>query len=221
MFGSLRMDSSSREWSDAAIRDKGIAPAIAEKRTAANGRSKADESMREDPNKAKYSQPEIIIGIDPGTRITGYGIIGLNGNKYKAIDYGCITPPSTAKLTERYLILFNALENLLNRYAPNVLAVETQYVGKNVQSALKLGQARGIAMVVAKRMGISVYEYSPTSVKKAVGSGKASKVQVQELVKMVLGLSVIPEPYDAADALAIALCHANAASYFKISDWEI
>lgn len=168
----------------------------------------------------KNNRPKIIIGIDPGTRITGYGIIGLNGNTYTAIDYGCITPPYTAKLSERYLILFNALESLLNRYAPEVLAVEAQYVGKNVQSALKLGQARGIAMIVAKRMGIAVYEYSPTSVKKAVGSGRASKMQVQELVKMLLGLSVTPEPYDAADALAIALCHANA-SLFQPSDKEI
>lgn len=167
------------------------------------------------------SRPEIIIGIDPGTRITGYGIIGLEGNAYKAIDYGCITPPPTAKLSERYLILFNALESLLQRYSPQVLAVESQFVGKNVQSALKLGQARGVAMIVAKRMGIGIYEYSPTSVKKAVGSGRASKIQVQELVKMLLGLPRIPEPYDAADALAVALCHANAANYLQISNWEI
>lgn len=169
----------------------------------------------------KNELPDIIIGIDPGTRITGYGIIGLNGNKYSAIDYGCITPPPTAKLSERYLILYDALENLLQRYTPQVLAVEAQYVGKNVQSALKLGQARGVAIIVAKRMGMPIYEYSPTSVKKAVGSGKASKIQVQELVKMLLGLSVIPEPYDAADALAIALCHANAASYLQTSNREI
>lgn len=171
--------------------------------------------------KKRANEPEIIIGIDPGTRITGYGIIGLNGNSYTAIDYGCIRPPPTAKLSERYLILFNALENLLSRYSPQAVAVEAQFLGKNVQSALKLGQARGIAMIVAKRMGLPVYEYSPTSVKKAVGSGKASKVQVQELVKMLLGLSVMPEPYDAADALAIALCHANASRYLQSVDREI
>lgn len=176
--------------------------------------------MRMHAKKAN-TRPRIIIGIDPGTRVTGYGIIGLEGNGYKAMDYGCITPPPTAKLSERYLILFNALESLLQRYTPEVLAVETQFVGKNVQSALKLGQARGVAMIVAKRMGIPIYEYSPTSVKKAVGSGRASKIQVQELVKMLLGLPIMPEPYDAADALAIALCHANAANYLQISDWEI
>lgn len=169
----------------------------------------------------KNKIPEIIIGIDPGTRITGYGIIKLSGNAYTAIDYGCITPPSSAKLSERYLILFEALDNLLRRFSPQALAVESQFVGINAQSALKLGQARGIAMIAAKRMGVQVYEYSPTSVKKAVGSGRASKQQVQELIQLLLKLPSLPRPYDAADALAIAICHAQASRYFSPSDKEI
>jgi crossover junction endodeoxyribonuclease RuvC len=165
--------------------------------------------------------PEIIIGIDPGTRVTGYGIIRLQGSSYVALDYGCITPPVKAKLSDRYLIIFNALEIILERYKPEVLVVESQYVGKNVKSALTLGQARGTAIIAAKRRGMAVYEYSPTSVKKAVGSGRASKVQVQELVKMLLGLEVLPEPADAADALAVALCHSNTVRYGCSLDKEI
>jgi len=166
-------------------------------------------------------QPNTIIGIDPGTRVTGYGVIRLQGNSYRAIDYGCICPPTTLKLSERYLIIFNALETILNRYEPDALAIESQYVGKNAQSALKLGQARGVAMVVAKRKGITIYEYPPSSIKKAVGSGKASKEQVKELVKMMLGLEALPQPSDAADALAIALCHSNAVSFCSFMDREI
>lgn len=165
--------------------------------------------------------PEIIIGIDPGTRVTGYGIIRLQGNKYVAMDYGCIIPPVKAKLSDRYLIIFDALELILEQYKPEALVVEAQYVGKNVKSALTLGQARGMAIIAAKRKGIAVYEYSPTSVKKAVGSGRASKAQVQELVKMLLGLQVLPEPADAADALAVALCHSNAVRYSCAFDREI
>lgn len=163
----------------------------------------------------------VIVGVDPGTHVTGYGVISLNGSSYQAVDYGCICPPSRLRLSERYLILFNALESILDRYQPSALAVEAQYVGKNVQSALKLGQARGMAIIAAKRRGIPVYEYSPTSVKKAVGTGKASKSQVQELVKMLLGLHVLPEPHDAADALAIALCHSNAERFCQSIDTEI
>ncbi|MBA3239392.1 MAG: crossover junction endodeoxyribonuclease RuvC [Parachlamydiaceae bacterium] len=169
----------------------------------------------------KEKIPEIIIGIDPGTRVTGYGIIRLRGSSYVALDYGCIIPPVKAKLSDRYLIIFNALESILERYKPEALVVESQYVGKNVKSALTLGQARGTAIIAAKCKGIAVYEYSPTSVKKAVGSGRASKVQVQELVKMLLGLQVLPEPADAADALAVALCHSNTVRYGSSIDREI
>lgn len=164
---------------------------------------------------------KIIIGIDPGTRVTGYGVIALKGSSCVAIDYGCICPPPKAKLSDRYLIIFNALELLLKRYQPDALAVESQFFGVNAQSSLKLGQARGVAMVVAKRLGIAIYEYTPTSVKKAVGKGNASKHQVQELVKLLLGLPVIPEPFDAADALAVALCHSNAVRYSQFIDKEI
>jgi crossover junction endodeoxyribonuclease RuvC len=152
----------------------------------------------------------VIIGIDPGTRVTGYGIIAVQGMVFNVLDYGCIRPPADVKLSDRYLILFNAIEELLQKYSPDVLAVETQYVDKNVQSAIKLGMARGTAIVAAKRRGLSVFEYTPSKAKSAVvGNGKASKQQVQGMVKMLLHLQEHTMPEDAADALALALCHAQ------------
>lgn len=165
---------------------------------------------------------QIIIGVDPGTIKTGYGIIEVLGSNFKVVDFGCIVPPSFEKLSRRYLIIFNALEELLQRYKPLVLAVETQYVAKNVQSALKLGQARGLAIVAAQRMNIPIYEYSPTKAKKAVaGTGSASKEQVQAMVKMLLQLHTGTLSYDATDALAIALCHAHHLKYNTIGGKEI
>ena len=153
---------------------------------------------------------KIIIGIDPGTRITGYGIIEVIGTVYRPIDYGCIRPPANLKLSDRYLILFNAIDELMQKYQPHALSVETQYVEKNVQSAIKLGMARGMAIIAAKRHGLSVFEYAPTKAKLAiVGTGKASKEQVQGMVKMLLSLKELPTPEDAADALALAICHAH------------
>jgi len=153
----------------------------------------------------------IIIGIDPGTQVTGYGVIGVSGTHIHLVDYGCVRPPARYKLSERYLVLFNALEELLERHCPQVLAVETQFVNKNVQSAIKLGMARGAAIIAAKRKGLSVFEYAPTKAKLAVvGNGKASKQQVQHMVKVLLKLRELPKPEDAADALALAICHANA-----------
>ena len=166
--------------------------------------------------------PSIFIGIDPGTLKTGYGIIAVAGAVYRAIDYGCITPPPKEMLSKRYLIIFNAIEELLERYRPEALAVETQYVDKNVQSALKLGQARGMAIIAARRKGIPIYEYAPTQAKKAVvGKGGASKAQVQAMVQVLLELKTAPTPHDAADALAIALCHAHHVKYNALGGEEI
>lgn len=164
----------------------------------------------------------IIIGIDPGTLITGYGIIKVTGSTYQAIDYGCIRPPANYKLTDRYLIIFNALEEILAKYSPDALIVETQYVQKNIQSAIKLGMARGIAIVAAKKRGIPIFEYAPTKAKKAVvGNGRASKSQVQKMVQVLLRLAEVPTPEDAADALALAICHAHMEQYHRLCAVEI
>lgn len=164
----------------------------------------------------------IIIGIDPGTTITGYGVIEYVDGIFRALDYGCIRPPARMKLSDRYLILFNAIEELLLRYCPEALAVETQFVQKNIQSAIKLGMARGVAIIAAKRRSIAVFEYAPTKAKLAVvGNGKASKYQVQNMVKLLLNLSDLPEPEDAADALAIAICHAQSLRLRELTSCEI
>lgn len=153
---------------------------------------------------------QIILGIDPGTRITGYGVIRQVGGKIELIDFGCIRPPIQEETAKRYLSLFNGMEQLLIQYAPLAVAVETQFVHKNVQSALKLGMARAAILIASARNNTSVFEYSPTKAKKAVtGQGGASKEQVQRMVQLLLHLKEPPTPEDASDALALAICHAH------------
>lgn len=156
------------------------------------------------------SNEQIIIGIDPGTRVTGYGVIlvSSSGQRLKALDFGCIRPPPDALLSDRYLIIFESLEELIELHKPTVMAIETPFVNKNMQSALKLGIAQGVAIMSAKRKKIPVFGYSPRLVKCSIaGTGKASKDQIQGVVARNLSLAAYPEPQDAADALAIALCH--------------
>lgn len=153
---------------------------------------------------------ELIIGIDPGTRVTGYGLIRRSLGKIKAVDFGCIRPPPTLLLSKRYRILFDGIGKLLDHFSPDALAVETQYVDKNVQSTLKLGMARGVIILAAALRDIPVFEYSPSRAKRAiVGKGNATKAQIQAMLKHLLALSSEPEPEDAADALALAICHAH------------
>jgi crossover junction endodeoxyribonuclease RuvC len=159
---------------------------------------------------------EIILGIDPGTRITGYGVIKVRHSHIEPIDFGCIRPPTQQELPARYLALFNGLEKLLTQYSPDAVAIETQFVDKNVQSALKLGMACGALLVAAARHGIPIFEYTPRKAKLAVvGSGRASKQQVQKMIQLLLKLPLLPEPEDAADALALAICHANAQKFLR------
>ena len=154
--------------------------------------------------------PEIILGIDPGTRITGYGVIRTKSGQIEPIDFGCIRPPVDLPLPARYLALFNGVEKLLDLYTPTAVAVETQFVHKNVQSALKLGMARGAVLIAAARREIPIFEYAPKKAKLAtVGNGNASKWQVQRMIQLLLKLPNPPEPEDAADALALAICHAH------------
>lgn len=154
---------------------------------------------------------ELIIGVDPGTRVTGYGIIAPAPRGWQAVDFGCIRPPQKMETSDRYLVIYESIGTLLDRHRPSALSVETQYVHKNVQSALKLGMARGAIIIAARQRDIPVFEYTPSRAKKAVcGNGRASKEQVQAMTQRLLHLSSLPQPEDAADALALALCHANA-----------
>lgn len=158
-----------------------------------------------------------ILGIDPGTIVTGYGIIKCQGNTYQAIDFGCIKPNPKSELHERYLCIHLSIDELIEKYSPDSIAIEAQYVNKDPQSALKLGKTLGAIIIAALKRNIKVEEYYPTSVKQAVtGRGSASKEQVQGMVKYLLNLSSIPEPKDAADALAIAICHAQKSKSFLL-----
>ena len=151
----------------------------------------------------------IILGIDPGTRITGYGIIQVTAS-LKVLDFGCVRPPVKLKDAQTYLVLFNAIDLLLEKYQPDFVVVESQFVYKNVSSALKLGKAQGMALLAAARRAIPIYEFAPKQAKRAVvGNGAASKQQVQKMIQMLLHLPHIPEPEDAADALALAICLAH------------
>ncbi len=152
----------------------------------------------------------VIFGIDPGFAITGYGIIEYSCNKLKAIDYGVIgTDPSDA-LPKRLLYLDEQLEMLIGRYSPDAVSVEELFFNKNVKTALSVGHGRGVALLAAARSGRDIFEYTPLQVKQAiVGYGKAEKTQMQQMVKLLLNLKEIPRPDDAADALAVAICHAH------------
>ncbi len=150
----------------------------------------------------------IILGIDPGSRVTGYGLINSVGNKLEYIHCGCVTTKSTSQ-PERLKTIFQEICQVIEEYAPQQAAVEEVFMGKNPSSALKLGQARGSAMVACLSHDLPVAEYSARKVKQAVvGAGGADKLQVQHMVKALLRISdTIAE--DAADALAVAICHAN------------
>lgn len=150
----------------------------------------------------------IILGVDPGSRITGYGIIRVEGRHIEYIDSGCIRV-GEKPMAERLRLIFQSLVTLIGEYRPEEFAIEQVFMARNPDSALKLGQARGAAIVGAATSGLAVHEYSARQVKQAVvGNGNAEKSQVQHMVQVLLSLSRKPQE-DAADALAIALCHAH------------
>ena len=152
---------------------------------------------------------DIILGVDPGTRITGFGLV-RQGSSLEVLDFGCIRPDVKMKLSDRLHIIYQGINSIILKHQPTSLTVETQFVQKNIQSAMKLGMVRGIIYICAKNHGLKVYEYAPTKIKLAVtGSGSAEKYQVQTMVKNILSLDCEPEPEDAADALACCICHAH------------
>lgn len=152
----------------------------------------------------------IILGIDPGIAMVGYGVIQCIGNKYKPIEYGCITTDSKLDFPDRLKIVYDELTNIIDTYNPVEMAVEELFFNKNVRTAIKVGQARGVEILAGVNKGLDIYEYTPLQIKQGiVGYGRAEKHQVQEMVKMFLNLKEIPKPDDAADALAVALCHAH------------
>jgi crossover junction endodeoxyribonuclease RuvC len=150
----------------------------------------------------------LILGIDPGTAITGYGLVGGEGDELTLAGYGVITTSSDSPLPQRLQILYQELRGLIARYRPTAVAIEELFFSRNVRTALAVGQARGIALLAAAEAGLPVHEYTPLQVKQAVvGYGRATKDQVQQMVRMLLGLDFVPQPDDAADAIAVAICH--------------
>lgn len=159
----------------------------------------------------------IILGIDPGFAITGYGIVRYEGNKFTVIDYGAIVTEAKKDLSERLLILNNELESIIEKYKPDTIAVEELFFNKNIKTALAVGHGRGVAVLSAAKSGKKVFEYTPLQVKQAVvGYGRAEKSQVQQMIKAILNLPQIPKPDDVADALAVAVCHAHSCKMIKI-----
>lgn len=153
----------------------------------------------------------IVLGIDPGTAKTGYGIVEREGNRLRLIDYGCLETLSTQELPTRLLEIHRAVTELIITHKPEQLGVERLFFNKNVQTAFAVGQARGVVLLAAAEHGLPVFEYGPHEVKIAVtGYGRADKGQVQRMVQTVLGMSTLPKPDDAADALAVAICLAHA-----------
>jgi crossover junction endodeoxyribonuclease RuvC len=151
-----------------------------------------------------------IFGIDPGSGRTGYGCIETDGSSHRVILSGAITTPALASFPEKLLRIHTALVALLLECRPDCVAIENLFHAANAKSALKLGHARGVAMLAAVEAGLPVAEYSPAEIKRAVvGYGRAEKHQVQQMVKLILGLAVLPSPHDAADALAVAICHGH------------
>lgn len=149
-----------------------------------------------------------ILGIDPGTQAMGYGLIDEDGDNLVMIDCGALTPPKRSPIGERLHHLYRGLGELMARYQPDEVAIEEPFVARNVRSALAVGRAQAVAILAAASRGIPAYRYSPTQVKQRVADyGASSKEQVQEMVKIHLGLPQIPQPRDAADALAVAICH--------------
>lgn len=152
----------------------------------------------------------IIMGIDPGFAITGYGIIKYEGNRFSVLDYGIVATEPSVTLPQRLLLLNTRLEELIGKYRPDAVSVEELFFNKNIKTALNVGHGRGVALLAAAKSGVGVFEYTPLQVKQSVvGYGRAEKAQMQQMVKVILNLAQIPKPDDVADALATAICHAH------------
>ncbi len=155
-----------------------------------------------------------ILGIDPGTATTGFGLVAKIGPKLSMIDCGVVSTPKTLDMPKRLNILFEDLSEIIVRHKPDIIVVEKLFFISNITTAMAVSQARGVILLAAARHNIKTAEYTPLQVKmSATGYGKATKKQVQEMVKKILKLSAIPKPDDAADALAIAICHSANSHY--------
>ncbi|REJ79245.1 MAG: crossover junction endodeoxyribonuclease RuvC [Acidobacteria bacterium] len=149
-----------------------------------------------------------VLGIDPGSEVLGWGILDGGPLKYRGVAYGVIKPGRRAAFPKRLSTIHNDLLEVIEKYQPDILAIEEAFFAKNAKVAIKLGQVRGVVLLVGESSGLEIVEYSPRLIKQTiVGYGNAEKLQVQEMVRVLLKLEKIPEPHDAADALATGICH--------------
>ena len=154
-----------------------------------------------------------ILGLDPGIATVGFGIVDTERNRQKLISCGVITTPAHTPLTSRLDQIYTDLEELIGAYHPDVMSIEELFFNTNITTGISVAQGRGVILLCAFRSGLSIYEYTPLQVKQAVvGYGRAGKKQVQDMVKRILDLPAVPKPDDAADAVALALCHARSST---------
>ena len=151
-----------------------------------------------------------ILGIDPGTRVVGYGVIETRGTQILPVTFGVVRVKTSDSYPDRLRRIFDGLTKVIRDHQPDQVAIEEAFYGKSVSAAFRMGEGRGVAILSAALNDVPLFQYSPAEVKKAVvGSGRAHKTQIQEMVRMLLGLPKVPQPEDAADALAVAICHCN------------
>lgn len=155
-----------------------------------------------------------VLGIDPGSNVTGYGIIEKNGRDFNTLKWGAISTKQYPSFPEKLKKIYDDLEEVIKSYRPTTAAVEKIFFAKNPQSVIKLGQARGVALLAAINAGLGIAEYTPLEIKQSVtGYGMAGKSQMQSMVAKILSLKENPKPFDSSDALAVAICHIHSASF--------
>ncbi len=154
----------------------------------------------------------IILGIDPGYAIVGYGVLEYKNNRFRVIAYGAITTEAKTPFNERLEIIYDDLTDIIMKYRPDAMAIEKVFYNSNAKTVIDVSQARGVIMLAAQKQKLPAYEYTPLQVKQSVvGYGRAEKKQIQEMTKRILNLEKVPKPDDTADALAMAICHGHAA----------
>ncbi len=152
----------------------------------------------------------IILGIDPGYAIVGYGVIEYKNNHFKVLDFGAVTTDAHTDFNDRLLHIYAQLSAIIERYSPDAMAIEKLFFNTNAKTAIDVAQARGVILLTARQRNVRIFEYTPLQVKQSVvGYGRAEKKQVQEMTRLLLNLEKVPKPDDTADALAMAICHAH------------
>lgn len=153
----------------------------------------------------------IILGIDPGYAIVGWGVIEYTANRFTVIDYGAVTTQAQTPFNDRLKAVYDGIDSIMKRYSPEALSIEKLFYNTNAKTVIDVAQARGVINLAAVQNNIPIFEYTPLQVKQSVvGYGRAEKKQVQEMTRVILKLAKIPKPDDTADALAMAICHAHA-----------